>query len=144
MRKNATVNVIRDEAKALQYSTEHSAGLDLVACVPKNLVFIEPGDYAVVPTGITLDLLPHQVAFIFPRSGLGINYGIVLRNGTGVIDADYKGEVMVALKNDGNSPYLVNTGDRIAQLVITNFDRFENVTVKEAVRGTGGFGSTGS
>ncbi len=144
MRKNATVNVIRDEAKALQYSTEHSAGLDLVACVPKNLVFIEPGDYAIVPTGITLDLLPHQVAFIFPRSGLGINYGIVLRNGTGVIDADYKGEVMVALKNDGDSPYLVNTGDRIAQLVITNFDRFENVTVKETVRGTDGFGSTGA
>ena len=134
----ATINVLRDEAKALQYSTSHSAGLDLVACHVNGPIYIPVGANATIHTGISLNLLPDQVAFIFPRSGLGIKYGIVLRNGTGVIDADYKGEVMVCLQNNGTADYLVDAGERIAQLVITKFERVANVTVVNKERGTDG------
>ena len=96
-----------------------------------------------IHSGVSLNLLPDQVAFIFPRSGLGIKYGVVLRNGTGVIDADYKGEIMVCLQNNGNTDYLVDANERIAQLVITKFERLANVKVVDVERGTGGFGSTG-
>lgn len=140
----ATINVLNELAANLQYSTNHSAGLDLVAVCPPHLVYIDPGDCKMIPTGISLNLLPDQVAFLFPRSGLGINKGIVLRNGTGVIDADYKGELMICLENKGDMPFPVNPGDRIAQLVITNFQRVANVTIVEKERGAGGFGSTGT
>lgn len=140
----ATINVLHELAANLQYSTTHSAGLDLVACVNPYETEMRPGEHVLVSAGISLNLLPDQVAFIFPRSGLGIRNGIVLRNGTGVIDADYKGELKVCLQNNGSVSYIVDPGERIAQLVITNFQRIANVTVIEKERGTGGFGSTGT
>ena len=139
----ATINILREGAKGVQYSTAHSAGLDLVACYVDKPMRIPAGGHMTIHSGISLNLLPDQVAFIFPRSGLGIKHGIVLRNGTGVIDADYKGEIMVCLQNDGNTDYLVDANERIAQLVITKFERLANVKVVDAERGTGGFGSTG-
>jgi dUTP pyrophosphatase len=138
----ATINILRKEAENVQYST-HSAGLDLVACYSGTPMRIPVSGNITIPTGISLNLLPDQVAFIFPRSGLGIKYGIVLRNGTGVIDADYKGEIMVCLQNNGTADYLIDINERIAQLVITKFERAANVKVVSVERGTGGFGSTG-
>ena len=143
----ARVNIVRPEAQYLSYAHTHSAGLDLIACMRDQAttqVVISPGGYATFPTGITVDLENDQVALVYPRSGLGIKYGVTLRNGTGVIDADYKGEVLVCLTNQDNNPFIVEKGMRIAQLVLTKYERFENVRIDEVVRGTGGFGSTGA
>lgn len=141
----ARVNVLRPGAAALAYATAHSAGLDLVACLPNSTDSIElkPGESISIPAGISLSLNDDQVALIYARSGLGIKHGITLRNGTGVIDADYKGEVIICLVNQGDCSFVIPNGMRVAQIVITKFERFDNVTIKEAVRGEGGFGSTG-
>lgn len=141
----AKVNIVRPEAQFLSYATTHSAGLDLIACLePGKVIQLFPGNSLTVPSGISLELEDDQVALIYPRSGLGIKYGITLRNGTGVIDADYKGEVMVCLVNNGDTPFRLEGGMRVAQLVLTKYERFENVKIDEVVRGTGGFGSTGA
>lgn len=139
----STVKIIRDGARNLNYATSHSAGMDLVACLNEHIYTLHPGEHATFNTGIILNLEPDQVALVYGRSGLGINHGIVLRNGTGVIDADYKGEVLVCLVNTGTEPVTIHNEMRIAQMVITRFERFENVPVNDTVRGTGGFGSTG-
>jgi dUTP pyrophosphatase len=140
----ARVNIVRPEAQFLSYATTHSAGLDLVACIEDSKTYLYPGKSTIVPTGISLELEDDQVALVYPRSGLGIKYGIALRNGTGVIDADYKGEVIVCLTNQSESMFVLEKGMRVAQLVLTKYERFENVKIDEVVRGTGGFGSTGA
>lgn len=107
-------------------------------------VVIYPDQNLTFQTGLTLELDDDQVALIYARSGLGIKNGITLRNGTGVIDADYKGELMICLVNTSDKPFTVENGMRVAQLVITKFERFDNVKIEEKVRGEDGFGSTGT
>ena len=140
----AKINVIREGARLPSYATTHSAGLDLAVCMEHSHVVIYPDQNLTFQTGLTLELDDDQVALIYARSGLGIKNGITLRNGTGVIDADYKGELMICLVNTSDKPFTVENGMRVAQLVITKFERFDNVKIEEKVRGEDGFGSTGT
>ncbi len=128
------------------YATEHSAGLDLRAALDAPLL-LAPGETALVPSGLAIHIGdPGLCAVILPRSGLGHKHGIVLGNGTGLIDADYQGPLMVSCLNRSADEFLVQPGDRIAQLVFMPVARarFEVVDEFDASdRGTGGFGSTG-
>ena len=128
------------------YATEASAGLDLRAALDAPLV-LEPGDTALVPSGISIHIAdPALCAVILPRSGLGHKHGIVLGNGTGLIDADYQGPLMISAWNRGGAAYTIEPGDRIAQLVLLPIVRATLQVVDtfdESGRGAGGFGHTG-
>lgn len=128
------------------YATAGSAGMDLRACLDAPLT-LKPGDRVGVPTGFAIALPgPEWVAYIFARSGLGIKNGITLPNCVGVIDSDYRGEIIVALTNLSDTPYTIQPGDRVAQLVISPVVQAQISLVDEldeTDRGAGGFGSTG-
>ena len=127
-------------------ATEGSAGMDLCACIEEDRI-IAPRQLVKIPTGIAIALPgPEYVALVYARSGLGIKHGVSLSNGVGVIDSDYRGEIMVGLTNLSDKLYTIHPGDRIAQLVVTpvvlpELERVE--ALDETGRGTGGFGSTG-
>ena len=129
-----------------EYATPGSAGLDLRACLDKSLE-LRPGATELIPTGLALHIADPQVsAVILPRSGLGHKHGIVLGNLVGLIDSDYQGPLMVSLWNRGQSTYIIEPGERIAQLVIVPILRacFEVVDeFTQSERGDGGFGSSG-
>ena len=129
-----------------EYATDGSAGLDLRACVDGPTT-IGPGETRLVPTGLAIHIAdPGYAAVIVPRSGLGHRHGIVLGNLVGLIDSDYQGEVLISCWNRGNEPYVVEPGERIAQLVVVPVARarFELVDeFAETKRGAGGFGHTG-
>ena len=135
-----------DEWPLPAYATEASAGMDLRAALDAPLV-LEPGDAALVPSGIALHLGdPQLCAVVLPRSGLGHRHGIVLGNGTGLIDADYQGPLMISTWNRGGAAYTIEPGDRIAQLVLLPIVRatLQGVdTFGASARGAGGFGHTG-
>ena len=128
------------------YATEHSAGLDLRAALDAPLV-LEPGDTALIPSGLAIHLAdPALCAVVLPRSGLGHRHGIVLGNGTGLIDADYQGPLMISTWNRGREAFTISPGDRIAQLVVLPIVRATLQVVdtfEESARGSGGFGHTG-
>jgi dUTP pyrophosphatase len=129
------------------YHSDHAAGLDLVAALPEVApMSLQPSDRALIPTGLVIELPEGFEAQVRPRSGLAHKYGVTVLNGPGTIDADYRGEVMVILINLGSEPFLVERGDRIAQLVVspvTHVEIEEAETLQITERGTGGFGSTG-
>jgi dUTP pyrophosphatase len=129
------------------YQSAHAAGLDVVAAVLEDApVALAPGDRALIPTGMALEIPVGYEAQVRPRSGLAIKHGVTLLNSPGTIDADYRGELMVIVINNGNEPFLVRRGDRIAQLVIAPVSHVEIAEVEElaaTARGEGGFGSTG-
>ncbi len=125
--------------------TEQSAGMDLRAALEKPLV-IEPGRFALIPTGFAMALPDGYEAQVRPRSGLAAKHGITVLNTPGTIDADYRGEVKVILVNLGAAPFTIERGMRIAQMVIAAVPRVVVETVEalpETARGSGGFGSTG-
>lgn len=128
------------------YSTDGSAAMDLTACMDDPIT-LDPGQLVTVPTGLAIALPgPEYVALIFARSGLGVKHGICLSNGVGVIDSDYRGELMVGLTNLSQVPYTIHPGDRIAQMAIMPVVQAKVVPVEEldqTLRGQGGFGSTG-
>ncbi len=128
------------------YATEASAGLDLRAALDAPLA-LEPGDAQLVPSGLAIHVAdPGLCAVILPRSGLGHKHGIVLGNGTGLIDADYQGPLLISVWNRGREAYLIQPGDRIAQLVLLPIARAALRVVdtfEESARGAGGFGHTG-
>ena len=128
------------------YATAGSAGMDLRACIDAPIT-IQPRERVKVPTGFAIALPgPEYAAFIFARSGLGNNYGVTLPNCVGVVDSDYRGELMVHLTCIKDETYTVQPGERIAQMVILPVSMAEPVQVEEleeSTRGTGGFGSTG-
>jgi dUTP pyrophosphatase len=127
-------------------ATSGSAGLDLRACIDAPLT-LEPGQAELVPTGIAIHLGdPTLAAMLLPRSGLGHKHGIVLGNLVGLIDSDYQGQVMVSMWNRGATPYTIQPGERIAQMVVVPVVQVDFEVVEEfeaSVRGAGGFGSTG-
>jgi dUTP pyrophosphatase len=128
------------------YATEASAGLDLRAAVDAPQV-LQPGDTVLVPSGLAIHIGdPTLCAVILPRSGLGHKHGIVLGNGTGLIDADYQGPLMISVWHRGRAPFTIEPGDRIAQLVVLPIVRARLQVVEEfetSARGAGGFGHTG-
>lgn len=129
-----------------QYATPGAAGLDLRACVEVPLT-INPGETHLVPTGIAVHLADSGLAaMILPRSGLGHKHGIVLGNLVGLIDSDYQGQIFVSTWNRGNTPFVLNPLERLAQLVVVpvvqvGFNVVDDFEASE--RGEGGFGSTG-
>ena len=129
------------------YETAGSAGMDLRAAVPEDApMTLEPGARALVPTGLKIALEQGWEAQIRPRSGLALKHGISAPNTPGTIDSDYRGEVGVILINLGKEPFVINRGDRIAQMVIAAVAQatvVEVETLDETTRGAGGFGSTG-
>lgn len=127
------------------YQSKYAAGFDLMADI-QEVVIIEPGDRALIPTGIYIEFPAGYELQIRGRSGLAAKHGILPANGMGTIDSDYRGEIKVILLNAGKEAFTVNRGDRVAQGVIS---RFEQVVweladeINETVRDSGGFGSTG-
>ena len=130
---------------APSYMTERAAGLDLRAAVPSSTT-LAPGEYLCLPTGIRVAIPTGYEGQLRPRSGLAAKHGVTLLNSPGTIDADYRGEVCVVLINHGRSPFTVNRGDRIAQLLIAPVAQAQVELVEElgnTTRGDGGFGHTG-
>ena len=127
------------------YMTEHAAGVDLHAVLEQEFV-LHPGERALVPTGIALEIPPGYEAQVRPRSGLALRHGIALVNSPGTIDADYRGEVGVILINHGSEPFSIANGERIAQMIFARCERARFVEVEDledTARGAGGFGHTG-
>jgi dUTP pyrophosphatase len=128
------------------YATADSAGMDLIAAV-SDAVVLEPGDRALVPTGIAIALPAGFEAQVRPRSGLALKFGVTTLNTPGTIDADYRGEIGVILINHGRERVTINRGDRIAQLVVAPVSRVrwdERAALDGTARGAGGFGSSGT
>lgn len=127
------------------YETAGSAGMDVEAAVTTDLV-INPGDIALVPTGFAVALPSGYELQVRPRSGLAVKYGITILNSPGTIDADYRGEIKIALINLGKVPFTVHRGDRIAQLILAPVARARLFLVdglQATERASGGFGHTG-
>ena len=137
---------IRGEFGLPHYATEGSAGLDLRACLDSALT-LEPGETQLVPSGIAIHINDASLAAVLlPRSGMGHKHGIVLGNLVGLIDSDYQGQVYISCWNRGQNPFIVEPGDRIAQMVFVpiiqaKFDVVDEFN--ESERAGGGFGHTG-
>ena len=139
------VKRLREGALLPAYGSAEAAGADLYACLEKELT-IAPGETAFVPTGIALEVPKSCAGLIYARSGMACKRGLAPANKVGVIDSDYRGEILVALHNHGKEPQTVTGGERIAQLVITPvlqpvYEETDDLT--DTVRSDGGFGSTG-
>ncbi|WP_077390772.1 dUTP diphosphatase [Mobilibacterium timonense] len=128
-----------------EYKTEGASGMDIRAYLDGPLV-MHPMERMLVPTGLFIELPPGYEAQTRARSGLAVKYGIGLVNGIGTIDSDYRGELKVPLINWGSEDFVINNGDRIAQMVIAKYEKVEielTDSLEETERGTGGFGHTG-
>lgn len=134
-------------ARMPQYSTPGSAAADLCAALEGGTITIAPGEWVRVPTGVAISAGRSDiVAIVASRSGLGAKHGISMINGIGVIDSDYRGEISVTLANHSNTPYVIEDGDRIGQIMfmpILAAEFFEKDELDTTERGEGGFGSTG-
>lgn len=140
------VNIVNRSRFALpQYATVHSAGLDLRANIDQSLV-IKPLERVLIPTGLYIELPEGFEAQVRPRSGLAAKYGISIVNTPGTIDPDYRGEIKVILVNLSDTNFTLESGERIAQMVIARFEHIswnEVETLSDTERGEGGFGHTG-
>lgn len=139
------VKKLRPNAKLPTYGSEFAAGADLYACLDAP-VAIQPHETYLVPTGLSLELPVGWAGMVHARSGMATKRDLAPANKVGVIDCDYRGEVMVSLHNHGTTPQTVEPGERIAQLVIMPYltaQFFEAEELSDTVRGEGGFGSTG-
>lgn len=140
------IKKLRNGAQIPHNATDGSAGYDLCACIDLPVI-IQPGETVKIPTGLAIALpCAEYAAFVYARSGLGIKHGIVPANCVGVIDSDYRGELIVGLINQSHNAFTINPGDRIAQMVIApvvHAQLVECETLAETQRGAGGFGSTG-
>lgn len=142
------VHKMRADAVVPRYETGGAAGLDLAACLDASIT-LEPGGSARVGTGLRLALPPGHEGQVRPRSGLAARHGVTVLNAPGTIDEDYRGEVQVLLVNHGAEAFTIESGDRIAQLIVAPVTRVEIETLNDEAalggteRGDGGFGSTG-
>jgi dUTP pyrophosphatase len=139
------VKKLRANAILPEYQTEHSAGMDLHACLEESLT-LKPGERAAVWTGLAIAVPEGFEAQVRPRGGWAIKNGITVVNTPGTVDADYRGEIAVILINHGQEDFVINHGDRIAQMVIAKYEKAQWQEVKElneTARGEGRFGSTG-
>ncbi|MEG1993959.1 MAG: dUTP diphosphatase [Oscillospiraceae bacterium] len=140
------IKLLSDNAKAPYRASKYSAGYDLYACVDGDIV-VPKGKTVKIGTGFAMEMpCENLVGLIYARSSMGTKFGVIPANAVGVIDYDYRGEIIVALHNNGNEDYTVKCGDRIAQLVVTPIVTPEIEIaneLSETQRGDGGFGSTG-
>jgi len=139
------IKKLKQNAALPARGTGGSVGYDIAACLEED-VEIQPGQTCMIGAGFAIGLAPGYAAFIYARSGLGINAGIIPANCVGVIDSDYRGEIIVGLRNTSDKLFRVRSGDRIAQMVITKCETPEidlRDDLDETQRGGGGFGSTG-
>lgn len=139
------VKKLRENAIIPTYGSPDAAGADLYACLDAD-VTIEPGKTVFIPTGLAMEVPKGYAGLIYARSSMGTKRGLTPANKVGVVDSDYRGEVMVALHNHGQQSQVVAHGERIAQLLVTPvlapaFEECDDLT--DTQRGTGGFGSTG-
>lgn len=140
------VNKLREGAKLPTYGSEFAAGADLYACLEAP-VTIRPHETFLVPTGLSMEIPAGWAGMVHARSGMATKRDLAPANKVGVIDSDYRGEIMVSLHNHGEKPQTVEPGERIAQLVIMPYlaaQFFETEELSGTVRGAGGFGSTGT
>ncbi len=139
------IKKLREGAKIPAYGTPFSAGADLYACL-EEAVSLAPGQSMMIPTGIACELPAGTVGLVYARSGMACKQGLAPANKVGVIDCDYRGEITVCLYNHSGESRTVESGERIAQLVIAPYYTAEfslSDELSETVRGAGGFGSTG-
>lgn len=140
------VKKLRPNAKLPTYGSEFAAGADLYACLEEP-VTIQPQETVKIPTGIAMEIPMGYVGLVYGRSGLACKRNLAPANKVGVVDSDYRGELLVFLHNHGTIPQTVESGERVAQMVLTPYltaEFFETEELSETVRGTGGFGSTGT
>ena len=140
------VKKLNENAVLPTYGSEFSAGADLYACIDEPVVIL-PGETKLIKTGLAMEIPVGSAGLIYARSGLASKRGLAPANKVGVVDADYRGEVMVALHNHSSIEQSVAVGERIAQLVVAPFlkaEYEETDVLQETVRGAGGFGSTGT
>jgi len=138
--------VVEDAYDVPEYQTEGSAGMDLCANNLEPIVIL-PGERKLIKTGIRIMIPIGYEAQIRPRSGMVLKHGITVLNSPGTIDSDYRGEIMVILYNASDKRYFVNTGDKVAQMILAKYERIcfrEVESLEETRRGIGGFGSTGT
>lgn len=146
LNSDVSVKKLNPNAMIPTYASEYAAGADLYACINEP-VSLSPSETKLIPTGLALEIPAGYAGLIYARSSLASKRGLAPANKVGVIDADYRGEIMIALHNHSNSIANIEPGERIAQLVITPYltARFiESDTLTETTRGEGGFGSTGT
>ena len=140
------IKKLNENAVIPTYGSEYSAGADLYACIDSEVTIL-PGETKLIKTGLAIEVPEGYGAFIYARSGLASKRGLAPANKVGVVDADYRGEVMVALHNHSCEAQAISVGERIAQMVIAPFLKAEFNVVDElssTERGSGGFGSTGT
>ena len=146
MQYDVRIKKLREKAVVPTYGSEFAAGADLYAAVEES-VTIEANETKLIPTGIAMEIPVGYAGFIYARSGLASKKGLAPANKVGVVDADYRGEVMVALHNHGKTEQTIEAGERIAQMVIAPFITANFIvsdSLEDTVRGAGGFGSTGT
>lgn len=145
MKQQVKIKKLNDKAIIPTYGTAYSAGSDIYACMDET-VTIQPGETVLIKTGLAMAIPEGFAGLVYARSGLATKKGLAPANKVGVIDADYRGELMVPLHNHSHFPVDVEHGERIAQMIITPFLTAEYVVtdeLDETERGEGGFGSTG-
>jgi len=143
---NVKVKKLREGAIIPTYGSSCAAGADLYACIDADQAVIRPHETKLIPTGISLEIPEGYGGFIYARSGIATKRGLAPANKVGVVDSDYRGEVMVALHNHSDKEASIDNGERIAQLVIAPFlavNFTEADELSDTERGEGGFGSTG-
>ncbi len=146
MTADVKIKKLNSQAVIPTYGTEFSAGADLYACMDETVTF-KPGETRLIKTGLAMEIPVGYAGLIYARSGLATKKGLAPANKVGVIDADYRGEIMVALHNHSTVETTVEPGERIAQMVIAPFLAANFISADElndTTRGTGGFGSTGT
>lgn len=146
MKFSMNIKKLNEKATVPTYGSEYAAGADLYACEGGE-VTIAPNETRLIHTGIAMEIPEGLVGLIYARSGLASKRGLAPANKVGVIDSDYRGEIMVALHNHGTAPQTIADGERIAQIVFTSYMTAEFTVADElsdTVRGIGGFGSTGT
>ncbi len=146
MKFEINIKKLNDNAVVPTYGSEFAAGADLYACEGTE-ISVDPGQTRLVHTGIAMEIPEGLVGLVYARSGLASKRGLAPANKVGVIDSDYRGEIMVALHNHSDKPQTVADGERIAQIVFAPYYTAEFSVVDElsdTVRGVGGFGSTGT
>ena len=142
-----TVKIVNKSDNQLPvYETINSAGMDLRAYLPEGAITLKPMQRMLIPTGLFMEIPEGHEGQVRPRSGLAIKNGITVLNTPGTIDADYRGEVKIILINLSDTDFVINSGDRVAQIVFAKCEQMEVInveTLSETERGAGGFGHTG-